>query len=76
MAGDPLDANLLQMRKYYSASNETPDWENRKEVRRRRDMRNRECDSPAWKIGFALVLLVVFRPQGLYGNKKELTFVK
>jgi branched-chain amino acid transport system permease protein len=27
-------------------------------------------------VGFALVLLVVFRPQGLYGNKKELTFVK
>jgi branched-chain amino acid transport system permease protein len=27
-------------------------------------------------VGFALVLLVVFRPQGLFGNKKELTFVK
>ena len=38
MAGDPLDANLLQMRKYYSASNGNPDWESRKEVRRRRDM--------------------------------------
>ncbi len=27
-------------------------------------------------VGFALVLLVVFRPQGLFGSKKELTFVK
>jgi branched-chain amino acid transport system permease protein len=27
-------------------------------------------------IGVALVLLVVFRPQGIFGNKKELTFVK
>lgn len=27
-------------------------------------------------VGIALVLLVVFRPQGIFGNKKELTFVK
>lgn len=27
-------------------------------------------------IGVVLVLLVVFRPQGIFGNKKELTFVK
>jgi branched-chain amino acid transport system permease protein len=27
-------------------------------------------------VGFALVLLVIFRPQGIFGNKKELTFVK
>jgi ABC-type branched-subunit amino acid transport system permease subunit len=27
-------------------------------------------------VGLALVLIVVFRPQGIFGNKKELTFVK
>ncbi len=27
-------------------------------------------------IGIALMLLVIFRPQGILGNKKELTFVK
>jgi branched-chain amino acid transport system permease protein len=27
-------------------------------------------------VGVALMLLVVFRPQGIFGNKKELTFVK
>ena len=27
-------------------------------------------------VGVALMLLVIFRPQGLLGNKKELTFVK
>jgi branched-chain amino acid transport system permease protein len=27
-------------------------------------------------VGVALVLIVVFRPQGIFGNKKELTFVK
>ncbi len=27
-------------------------------------------------VGIALMLLVIFRPQGLLGNKKELTFVK
>jgi branched-chain amino acid transport system permease protein len=26
--------------------------------------------------GIVLMLLVIFRPQGLLGNKKELTFVK
>ena len=38
MAGDPLAAILLQMWKYCSASNGTPDRENQTEVRRRRDM--------------------------------------
>jgi neutral amino acid transport system permease protein len=27
-------------------------------------------------VGIALMLLVIFRPQGIFGNKKELTFVK
>jgi len=27
-------------------------------------------------VGVALLLIVVFRPQGIFGNKKELTFVK
>ena len=27
-------------------------------------------------VGVALMLLVIFRPQGILGNKKELTFVK
>jgi branched-chain amino acid transport system permease protein len=27
-------------------------------------------------VGIALMLLVVFRPQGIFGNKKELTFVR
>ena len=27
-------------------------------------------------VGIALMLLVIFRPQGILGNKKELTFVK
>jgi branched-chain amino acid transport system permease protein len=27
-------------------------------------------------VGFALMLLVIFRPQGILGNKKELTFVR
>ena len=27
-------------------------------------------------VGVALVLIVVFRPQGIFGNKKELTFVR
>ena len=27
-------------------------------------------------VGLALMLLVIFRPQGLLGNKRELTFVK
>ena len=27
-------------------------------------------------IDVMLVLLVIFRPQGIFGNKKELTFVK
>jgi branched-chain amino acid transport system permease protein len=27
-------------------------------------------------VGVALVLIVIFRPQGIFGNKKELTFVK
>ncbi|QTV79297.1 branched-chain amino acid ABC transporter permease [Microbacterium sp. NIBRBAC000506063] len=27
-------------------------------------------------VGVALMLLVIFRPQGIFGNKKELTFVK
>jgi len=27
-------------------------------------------------VGVALMLLVIFRPQGLLGNKKEMTFVK
>jgi neutral amino acid transport system permease protein len=26
--------------------------------------------------GIALMLIVIFRPQGILGNKKELTFVK
>ena len=27
-------------------------------------------------VGIALMLLVIFRPQGIFGNKRELTFVK
>jgi branched-chain amino acid transport system permease protein len=27
-------------------------------------------------VGVALMLIVIFRPQGIFGNKKELTFVK
>jgi neutral amino acid transport system permease protein len=27
-------------------------------------------------VGVALLLIVIFRPQGIFGNKKELTFVK
>ncbi len=27
-------------------------------------------------VGVALMLIVIFRPQGILGNKKELTFVK
>ncbi len=27
-------------------------------------------------VGVVLMLLVIFRPQGILGNKKELTFVK
>ena len=27
-------------------------------------------------VGIALMLIVIFRPQGIFGNKKELTFVK
>ena len=27
-------------------------------------------------VGIGLMLLVIFRPQGILGNKKELTFVK
>jgi neutral amino acid transport system permease protein len=27
-------------------------------------------------VGLALMLIVIFRPQGIFGNKKELTFVK
>jgi len=27
-------------------------------------------------VGIGLILLIVFRPQGILGNKKELTFVK
>jgi branched-chain amino acid transport system permease protein len=27
-------------------------------------------------VGIGLMLLVIFRPQGIFGNKKELTFVK
>ena len=27
-------------------------------------------------VGVALMLLVIFRPQGILGNKRELTFVK
>jgi branched-chain amino acid transport system permease protein len=27
-------------------------------------------------VGVALMLLVIFRPQGILGNKKELTFVR
>jgi branched-chain amino acid transport system permease protein len=27
-------------------------------------------------VGIALILLVVFRPQGILGDKKELTFVR
>jgi branched-chain amino acid transport system permease protein len=27
-------------------------------------------------VGVALMLLVIYRPQGILGNKKELTFVK
>jgi branched-chain amino acid transport system permease protein len=27
-------------------------------------------------VGLALMLLVVFRPQGILGDKKELTFVR
>jgi branched-chain amino acid transport system permease protein len=27
-------------------------------------------------IGVALMLVVIFRPQGILGNRKELTFVK
>ena len=27
-------------------------------------------------VGLALMLLVAFRPQGILGNKKEMTFVK
>jgi len=27
-------------------------------------------------VGVALMLLVIFMPQGILGNKKELTFVK
>ena len=27
-------------------------------------------------VGIALMLLVIFRPQGILGNKKELTFAK
>ena len=27
-------------------------------------------------IGVALMLIVIFRPQGILGNRKELTFVK
>jgi neutral amino acid transport system permease protein len=27
-------------------------------------------------VGVALLLIVIYRPQGIFGNKKELTFVK
>jgi len=27
-------------------------------------------------VGLGLMLIVIFRPQGIFGNKKELTFVK
>ena len=27
-------------------------------------------------VGVALMLIVIFRPQGIFGNKRELTFVK
>ena len=27
-------------------------------------------------VGVALMLLVIFRPQGIFGNKKEMAFVK
>ena len=27
-------------------------------------------------VGVAIMLIVVFRPQGIFGNKKELAFVK
>jgi len=27
-------------------------------------------------VGVALMLIVIFRPQGILGNKRELTFVK
>ena len=27
-------------------------------------------------VGIVLMLLVIFRPQGIFGNKKELAFVK
>ena len=27
-------------------------------------------------VGVALMLIVIFRPQGILGNKKEMTFVK
>jgi branched-chain amino acid transport system permease protein len=27
-------------------------------------------------VGVAIMLIVIFRPQGIFGNKKELAFVK
>ena len=27
-------------------------------------------------VGLGLMLIIIFRPQGIFGNKKELTFVK
>jgi len=40
------------------------------------------CRKPRWQVAFAslvgvaLMLLVIFRPQGILGSKKELTFVR